>query len=316
MKNNTIVTAGDANYLWGLFLLVASARKSGMDEPILIGTQKFDARCDRVLKQFGDVTFFSMDHASHSLTCHKAEVMLEAKTEYVTWADSDGLFSGNVSSILPPPDHAHIHARRRTPPEMPGAFPKPYDLNEILPQWAQDVGTCCSFTEDKIASEKQRAASLVGTFCSVSACFLSLPRDNDEFIRLWHQMMMNLPKGNVGVVDKSLRCYHQLDESCLNACLLFAPTAPTLTDTYQMDKDLAHLFVHFCGRPKPWVAWVPSALRHYESTLATVDWAIEQKLELPTEKLPFALNHSHKTFCHFNARLAELWYKIKRRMKW
>ena len=36
MKNNTIVTAGDRNYLWGLFLLIASLRKNGMDEPVMI----------------------------------------------------------------------------------------------------------------------------------------------------------------------------------------------------------------------------------------------------------------------------------------
>ena len=32
MKNNTVVTAGDINYLWGIFLLIASMRKNGMDE--------------------------------------------------------------------------------------------------------------------------------------------------------------------------------------------------------------------------------------------------------------------------------------------
>ena len=53
MKNNTVVTIGDINYLWGIFLLVASIRKSGMDEPILVGTQKFDDYCNLV-QQFAD----------------------------------------------------------------------------------------------------------------------------------------------------------------------------------------------------------------------------------------------------------------------
>jgi hypothetical protein len=30
-QDNTIVTIGDIHYLWGLFLLVASARKAGME---------------------------------------------------------------------------------------------------------------------------------------------------------------------------------------------------------------------------------------------------------------------------------------------
>jgi len=38
MKNNTIVAASDMNYRWGVWLLIASIRKAGMDEPILIGT--------------------------------------------------------------------------------------------------------------------------------------------------------------------------------------------------------------------------------------------------------------------------------------
>ena len=33
--DNTIVTIGDINYLWGIFMLIASARESGMEEPFL-----------------------------------------------------------------------------------------------------------------------------------------------------------------------------------------------------------------------------------------------------------------------------------------
>ena len=41
--DNTICTAGDHNYLWGLFLLIASMRRFGMDEPVIVGTKGFES---------------------------------------------------------------------------------------------------------------------------------------------------------------------------------------------------------------------------------------------------------------------------------
>ena len=139
MENNTICTAGDHNYLWGLFLLIASMRRFGMDEPVIVGTKGFTDRDRRVLEQFGGVRLVSLDHADHSLTCHKAEVMLAAESGYVTWADSDAMFKGNCSNLLLPPDVAQIRVRRRCAAEMPGAFPKGHDLAHILPTWRRDV---------------------------------------------------------------------------------------------------------------------------------------------------------------------------------
>lgn len=307
MKNNTVVTIGDANYLWGLFLLAASMRKSGMDEPILVGTQKFDDRCYRVLKQLGNVEFISLDHAERSLTCYKAEAMLKANTEYVTWIDSDGIFTGNCSELLPPPDDTQIHIRKRVKQDMPYAFPPEFNLHEILPQWKKDV--------ESFSGKTGAAVPAIEDFCSCSACSMSIARKQDDFLRLWNAMMMtHLPKVNIGVVDKTLRCYHQLDESCLNACLLFAPNAPKITETYQLNKDRNRLFVHFYGRPKPWIGWIPSSVRHFDATVSIVEWAISEKLELPSA-IPFSLKRSHKILCTLGARPYELWHKIKRRLK-
>ena len=41
ISDNTIVTIGDINYLWGIFLLIASARKAGMHEPFLVATTTY-----------------------------------------------------------------------------------------------------------------------------------------------------------------------------------------------------------------------------------------------------------------------------------
>ena len=171
--DNTICTAGDHNYLWGLFLLIASMRRFGMDEPVIVGTKGFTDRDRRVLEQFGGVRLVSLDHADHSLTCHKAEVMLAAESGYVTWADSDAMFKGNCSNLLLPPDVAQIRVRRRCAAEMPGAFPKGYDLGRILPAWRKDVAAAAGLDAAALPGVTER---FVASFRSCSACYLSLAR--------------------------------------------------------------------------------------------------------------------------------------------
>ena len=84
MKNNTVVTVGDINYLWGIFMLIASMRKSGMDEPVLVGAYRFTPEAEDILKQLGDVTIYTLKDIDHSLTCYKPLVMLQAQTEYIS----------------------------------------------------------------------------------------------------------------------------------------------------------------------------------------------------------------------------------------
>ena len=52
MKENTVVTIGDMNYLWGIFMLIASMRQNGMDEPVLVGGLNFTDEAIRLLQQF------------------------------------------------------------------------------------------------------------------------------------------------------------------------------------------------------------------------------------------------------------------------
>ena len=60
--------------------------------------------------------------------------------------------------------------------------------------------------------------------------------------------------------------------------------------------------------------WIPSSVRNYEATVSIVEWAISEKLELPS-KVPYSLERSHKTICTLGARPYELWHNIKRRFK-
>jgi len=294
MKNqssNTIVTIGDVNYLWGIFLLIASARKSGMTEPFIVGTKDFDDRAKSILTQCGGVTIVPLDGVRRSLACSKSYVMLGADTEYVTWADSDAFFSGNVSELLPPASPEEIHFRLRSPAEMPAAF-RGHVLGagdtlipaDILAVWKRDVA--------EVAGSAAEAARYATTG---SSCFCALSlRRHRKFLEIWDALQKKvLPERNVGVVDTSLRYYHQLDESTLNACLNFVPDAPRVQETFRLNKDRERLFVHFIARPKPWVGWTKRAFRHFDRYVGVAAWAAEQGDELPGP-LPACLKAENK----------------------
>ena len=309
---NTIVTIGDINYLWGIFLLSASARKAGMKEPFLVGVKKFTPEAERVLTQLGDVRVLSLDGMKRSLTCLKAYVMLRAETPYVTWADSDAFFTGNVSDILLPASPEEIHFRLRTPPEMPAAF-RGHSFGEdgrsipraVLDAWRKDVA--------EVAGEARDEARYA-TAGSAAFCAFSLARFR-RFAEIWHDLQMKvLPERDVGVVDTSLRYYHQLDESTLNACLNFVPDAPRVQDVFRMDKDRNRLYVHFISRPKPWEGWRKRAFRFFDEYVSVVEWAQAQGYALPGP-VPGSLKRSRKALMRLLVPWMMLKPKIARKLK-
>jgi len=311
-RGNTIVTIGDINYLWGIFLLVASARKAGMSEPFLVGVKKFTPEAERVLGQLGGVRLLKLDGMKRSLTCLKAHVMLNVDTEYATWADSDAFFTGNVSEILAPASPEEMHFRLRAPFEMPGAF-RGHAFGEdgrsipkaVLEAWRKDV--------EDVAGEA-RAEARYATSGSASFCSFSMSRFR-KFAETWHALQMKvLPERDVGVEDRSLLYYHQLDESTLNACLNFVPDAPRVQDVYKMDKDRDRLFVHFIARPKPWEGWTKRAFRHFDEYVSVVEWAVSQGLALPGA-IPGCLMRSRKGLVRALIPWTTIKPKIAKRLK-
>ena len=291
MKGNTIVTIGDVNYLWGIFMLIASARKAAMDEPFLVGCRAFTPEAERILTQLGGVSLVPLDRVSRSLTCYKAHVMLDARTEFVTWADSDAFFTGNVSELLLPESNGEIHFRLRAPAELPGILWRRKfgcDGTEVPPQvldvWRRDVAEIAGRAVDE---PRFRTAG--------SACFCSLSIARfREFLKVWHELQMKvLPEKDVGVADRSLLYYPQLDESTLNACLMFMEDAPGVQRTFRMDKDRSRLFVHFIAQPKPWMGWTSRAFRFFDEYVSVLDWASAQGYERPG-KVPACLKASNK----------------------
>jgi len=306
MKSNTIITAGDKNYLWGIFLMIASLRQNGMDEPVIVGTKGFDKEAEAILAQAGDVRCYPLDSFPRSLTCCKAQVMLQAATDYITWVDSDGFFVGNCSARLIPETPGEIHIRMRSAEEQPQAF-QGYLYGEDghqIPQAVLDV-----WRDNLHGLEEPRIRR------SCSACFLSVHSSARPFLEKWHEQMMTvLPSGDVGVVDRSLGFYHQLDESVLNSCLAFFPGAPQVASTYRLNKNPEELFIHFIGQPKPWQGWTPGAFRHFSHYVSVVEFAQRQGWRLPSE-LPYCLKRQNRWLCQLLRYPVALHYKLRKRLK-
>ena len=309
---NTIVTIGDINYLWGLFLLIASARKAGMKEPFLVGVRAFTSAAEQVLTQLGNVTVVSLDGTPRSLTCLKSQVMLQVKTEYVTWADSDAFFTGNVSDILLPSSPEKIHFRLRSPAELPMSYKELFKgedgfriPKEVLDVWRQDV-TCIAGE----AREEPRY-SLTGSACF---CSFSIARFR-RVLEVWDALQKKvLPEHDVGVVDRSLLYYHQLDESTLNACLNFVKDAPIVQEVFRMDKERERLFVHFIAQPKPWQGWTKRAFRFFDDYVSIVEWASAQGLKLPSG-IPSCLKAANKWWLRLLIPWMTLKPKLAKRLK-
>ena len=135
-----------------------------------------------------------------------------------------------------------------------------------------------------------------------------------KFAEVWHALQMKvLPDRDVGVVDRSLLYYHQLDESTLNACLNFVVDAPCVQDVYRMDKDRSRLFVHFIARPKPWEGWTKRAFRFFDEYVSLVEWACAEGLDLPGP-VPRCLVRSWKPLMNAMIPWMTLKPKIARRL--
>lgn len=309
---NTIVTIGDKHYIWGIFMLIASARKAGMREPFLVGAMDFPPEAGKVLEQFGDVALVHLGDTGRSLACMKAKLMMDAKTPFVTWADADAFFTGNVSEMLAPPSHEEARFRLRTPSEMPAAF-KGHVFGEdgthipvaVLEQWQRDVAAVAGETLEKARY----------TTSGSSAFFsISLARHR-RFLELWYELESRvLPVRNVGVVDDALKFYHQLDESTLNACLNFVKDAPLVKSPFGLNRDRKRLFAHFIAHPKPWEGWTKRALRFYDDYIGVLDWALAQGYA-PPGPVPFSLKRRNGKLCRRLAPFVELAARIMRRLK-
>ncbi|MBR6058111.1 MAG: hypothetical protein IKP58_08100 [Victivallales bacterium] len=283
MKNNTVVVACDKNYFWGTFLLVASMRKFGMDEPVLVFQSNFSQEMKDCLSRFGDIRFVDAPPSVRNMAARKGEAMLCATTDYITWVDCDGFFYGNCSDLLIEQNPDTIHARLRSPEEMmqPSSnkqFHTVDDIPETIPKhvletWKKDVG---DLSEPAIKT-------------TITSCFFSLHKKHRDFIERWQEQMNRvLPDKNSEVTWNESIPYYQFDESVLNSLLCFMRNAPVVAPVFKLDKDRNHIFHHMVLHPKPWQWWNPSSLRAYDRIMEIIRWAIENGYA--TLPLPLAFN--------------------------
>jgi hypothetical protein len=279
----TIVSAADAGYFWGLFLLAASTAKSQMGFPMNLLIKGFSDRQKALLEQFPGVRLHEIsDDSARNLCMRKAEAFSHADTDYIAWLDSDCVVVGDVSKLIVPANR-EMQLRLRLPYETSEAFSHFYSNGEVreglaeavAETWRKDVGEREEARHDSIAS---------------SNCFV-VHRRHLPFIARWEQQIKKvLPAENSGVVNYEYAHYWQTDESVLNSLILFADDAPEVSDYQMGDRDGAHV-AHFVLQPKPWVRWTRRHIRYMPFVFDLLDWVKDSGLDLP-EEIPPALRRS------------------------
>ena len=134
----TVVTACDGAYAWGTILLAASMRRNGMRQPVVVGAVEWPETMKRRLLRLDGVTIVDFPRNRRCVTCQKPMIMLreEVQTDWVCWADSDGMFIGDCSEWLESGDPDEIIVRQYEP--VPPDF-----TPENLETWRRDVERHC-----------------------------------------------------------------------------------------------------------------------------------------------------------------------------
>lgn len=304
MNNNTVVTACNQAYAWGVWLLVVSMRQHGMDEPVLVGTYDWSKEWLEDIERLPGVSTAALPtEDKRNLTCSKPVIMMKAESEVITWVDCDGIFSGNCSDNIFAED-GQIYIRSRSATEMHDLYRHERSLGDqvdaipskILEVWQRDVG------------EREEPLRLR----SCSACLISMRRSQLGFIERWHQQMLKvLPDDLLDVVDKDSVAYFQTDESVLNSLLCFAENAPMVTEDYRANRPEEGCFMHFTYAPEPWQMWNQYSIRFFDHTLDAVEFGIKSGW-LPRAKLPYTLKRRNKLICQLLAPLARNVVRFKK----
>jgi hypothetical protein len=280
----TIVTACDANYFWGAFLLAASLRIHGVSAPIHVLAQGFSEDQKNLLLQFPDTAVIPLAEGNpRNLCTRKAEALLTANTEWVAWIDADSIAVGDLRPVLipkndsfqirmrSPQETAEIYRNFYEPDETPGGIPR-----KIASQWKADV------------------ADLEKPAC-VDSCVTNvfvIHQRHRRFLELWNEQILKvIPPVHNGITRWDQPAYLISDESVLNSLLAFSSLAPR-SDEYLLDRQNSAHVLHFVENPKPWGRWKHRHWSHYEKVLGLLDQARAEGYRLPP--LPWPLRRQLK----------------------
>ena len=308
-SNNTIVSACDNGYAIGVWLLIASIRKSGMRHPILIGAYNWTDEWKNDILKFPGVTITDLPITDkRSVTCSKPEIMLQAQTDVVTWIDCDGIVSGDMTTELQCPDGMinirpktvseirELYIKQRLSDENPDLIP-----SKVLKIWQKDVAGL-----ETPRYNHGFGACLIG---------LSLPQ-NRAFLEKWREQMFKVLPEDVSLVHDGSIAYFQTDESVINSLMLFYPNAPQLIPHYTADLPDRPHYIHFGYNPKPWIMWNKRSLRSYDITLDVIEWAVANGYT-PHCGLPYTFKRSNKWLCSLLAPFSKPVAKFRKyKRKW
>ena len=298
----TVVTAGDHRFAWGVLLLLASMRMNGMMHPVVVGATKWTPEMKRRVTALGGVTIRDLPPSRMCVTCQKPVMMCcdDVKTDWVCWADADGLFVGDCSEWLTGDSSDEIVIRKCNP--VPPDFTR-----ENLDIWRNDIAHHLGSALPESRYETR-----------FSAPFIVIHRRNFPFLQRWQAQIENVLPPDVEIIMKKGSAYFQTDESVLGSLLCFDPEAPRVTDHYKANgsADRNRYFAHFAYNPKPWQMWNSYSLKWYDDTLSVVDWLIAGKIVAPPD-LPLSLRRRWKpVFRAFAWTAPWIWrmIKLKRRI--
>ena len=294
----TVVTAGDRAFAWGDFLLVASMRMNGMHHPVVVGAMDWTDEMKRLINALGGVTIHELPKSRQCVACQKPLLMgcEEVKTEWVCWADADGIFIGDCSEWLVGDDPEEIVVRKCSPPP-------PLLTAETLAIWRKDVMALCG---------KALPESRLGD-TTVNNPFIVLHRKWQSFLERWRIQTERVIAPDVMTPWQKNSPYFQTDESVLGSLLCFDPDAPKVTEHYKANGsvDRTRYFAHFAYNPKPWQMWNSYTIKWHDELMQVVDWIVNKGIVKPCD-IPLSLRHSWWPFYRCAAPAAPwVWRAIR-----
>lgn len=296
----TVTTAGDRNYIWGVFLLLASMHRWQMPEKVLVGTYGWPSQWIEFLEKWPNVRTVEPPAGRQCVCVTKPWLMLRAETDYVTWVDSDGIFLGNCSDFLYGEPEA-LYSRAYNPAEL--ATHHFARLDGTVAAWVRDVGDLPA---------RRDIPDICTNVVGVSR------RHNTHLLERWIEQMQRVLPADVGVVAAKNSPYFQTDESVLNSLLSCWGPAPPITACYRMNNPRTAYYGHLAYNPKPWQQfWTPFALRYYNAVLELIEWCADNDLLPPFEPLPPTLLRRNEAFYRRCAPFAPYWFRVRKKLrKW
>lgn len=302
-NDKTIVTTADKNFLWGVYLLIASLRYHNISVGVHVLGRGFTEADKALLTQFDNVKIFEISDR-RALNLLKPEAIFTADSEYIAWIDADCIAVGDITKYLAGPGES-FQIRFRLKDEVAMVYQTHYKVGDtygsipkaVLEIWEKDVG--------------EKDAPVIKTTC-VNNCFV-LHKKHLGFIRKWQNQILKIVPKDVATIDKKSYAYHMTDESVLNSLLAFANDAPAISE-YLLDKVNDAYLAHFGESLKPWNLWQKKHLKYYDLVISIIGWA--QKTGYKTPPIPPSLKRENKAVFYVLAYLNDLISKIKSSIKY